>query len=76
MLFRGEQAIEPSTPIEMSFVLPGKVCHELPALVLCSGRVVRHVKPSTDEGLSLASASWVIASSGGHPACIKSGGKE
>ena len=51
MLFRGKQVIEPCTPIEMSFVLPAKVRDELPALVLCSGRVVRHVKPSTDDGL-------------------------
>jgi hypothetical protein len=41
--FRGEQPLDPQTLIEVRFVMPVEVHGELPATVLCQGRVVRQI---------------------------------
>jgi hypothetical protein len=41
--FRGEQPLDPQTPIEVRFVMPVEVHGELPATVICQGRVVRQI---------------------------------
>jgi hypothetical protein len=45
VLFRGEEFAEPSTPLEMSFVLPAEIFGVRPAEVVCKGTVVRSERP-------------------------------
>ena len=41
VLFRGEIAAQPNSPVEMALVLPSEVNGEGPAEVLCRGIVIR-----------------------------------
>lgn len=57
MLFRGEQLLEPDTPVELCFVLPVAVLGEAAAAqVICRGQIVRTVPPSGAESLPALAA--------------------
>ena len=44
VLFQGEVWTEPSTPVEISFVLPKKILGEEAAEVVCRGTVMRSLR--------------------------------
>lgn len=50
MLFHGEGWSEPSTPLEMSLVLPREITGEWAAEVVCRGMVTRSERPGNDGG--------------------------
>ena len=53
VLFQGEDWTEPSTPVEISFVLPNKMPGEEPAEVVCRGTVTRSERFRNDVDQSL-----------------------
>lgn len=56
VLFKGERLVEISTPIEMSFVLPGKPAGEKSARVLGRGTIVRSPATPCPPGAALMAA--------------------
>ena len=53
VLFQGEDWTEPSTPVEISFVLPNKMPGEGAAEVVCRGTVMRSERSGNDADGSL-----------------------
>ena len=45
VLFRGEEFVEPNTPLELTFVLPKDIFGARPAEVMCKGTVIWSERP-------------------------------
>jgi PAS domain S-box-containing protein len=59
MLFKGDEALQPSSQLEISLVLPAEIAGLSATEVVCRGEVVRTVKP-TAETLSPALAARIL----------------
>ena len=60
LLFRAERPLDAQTPIDVSFFMPVLLHGELPAIVICQGRVVRQI-PAVGSHGSLALAATIEA---------------